>query len=90
MQDKYYLNDILEMEKNMTVNMAIALNEASHEKLYNEFFKIFEAISEETKELFKIAYNKNWYQLENAKENKINTQIKKMCSEIDCGENEEE
>ena len=34
MNDKKFLMDILEMEKNMAVNMTYALNEASNDCLY--------------------------------------------------------
>ena len=35
MNDENYLNDILETEKNMSVNFTYALNEASNETLFN-------------------------------------------------------
>ena len=39
MNDENYLNDILETEKNMSVNFTYALNEASNETLFNEIIK---------------------------------------------------
>ena len=38
MNDENYLNDILETEKNMSVNFTYALNEASNETLFNEIY----------------------------------------------------
>ena len=52
MEEKYCLFDILESEKNMAVNMAISLNEASNNNLYKKWFSMFQAISENVKELF--------------------------------------
>ena len=36
MNDCDYLNDVLECEKNLSNNLAIAMNEASHDALYQE------------------------------------------------------
>ena len=83
MDEKYCLFDILESEKNMGVNMAIALNEASNDTLYKKLFKMFESISESSKRLFTIAYNNNWYKLENAEEIKICAEIKKLKKELE-------
>lgn len=77
------LNDILEMEKNMTVNMAIALNEASSNHIYKVYYEMFEKLSEEAKTLFTIAYNNSWYQLEEAECTKINEKLTKLNQELD-------
>ena len=82
MTDKEILMDILETEKNMAVNMTYALNEASHEKLYNELFNIFEEISESAKELFALAYDLNYYQLEAEKKTKIEKTAQMLNQEL--------
>lgn len=82
LNDKYMINDILETEKNMTVNMAISLNEASCENIYNVFFDIFQNISKECKILFNIAYNKNLYVLEQAENKKITCAKSKLTKEL--------
>ncbi len=82
MSDKEIIMDALETEKNMAVNMTYALNEASHEKLYNELFNMFEEISEEAKNLYAIAYNLNYYTLEAEKKNKITKSINKLNQEL--------
>lgn len=46
MNDENYLNDILETEKNMSVNFTYALNEASNETLFNEIYEMFKQIKE--------------------------------------------
>lgn len=82
MTDKEILMDVLENEKNMTTNMVYALNEASHEKLYNELFNIFEGVSESAKELFALAYDLNYYQLEAEKKTKIEKTTQKLNQEL--------
>jgi len=81
MEEKYCLFDILESEKNMAVNMAISLNEASNNNLYKKWFSMFQAISENVKELFYLAYNNGWYNLEEAQETKITQAINKLEKE---------
>lgn len=78
MNDKDYLNDILETEKNMSVNMDIALNEASNEFLYKELYLLFEQIRESQRNLFELAFSKGWYVLEKAQMNKINEELNKL------------
>lgn len=82
MTDKEILMDILETEKNIAVNMTYALNEASHEKLYNELFNIFEEISESAKELFALAYDLNYYKLEAEKKTKIEKTAQMLNQEL--------
>lgn len=82
MSNKYILQDILETEKNMTVNMAIALNEASWDNIYDVYYDMFKELSKEAKELFNIAFNNNWYQLEEADNNKVCQEYSKLSKEL--------
>ncbi len=66
MTDKEFLLDILETEKNMAVNMTYALNEASNDHLYKELLKMFNQISQNARDLFTLAYELNFYNLEAA------------------------
>ena len=84
MELKDYLGDILESEKNLVVNYAHALNEASCDNLYKEFKRQFDNISNYTKVLFNIAYNNGFYNLENAQSNKIKEECSKLSAELDC------
>lgn len=72
MNDKDFLNDMLETEKNMSVNFTYALNEASNEELFEEIYGMFERIKESQRNLFELAFKKGWYSLEKAEETKIN------------------
>lgn len=71
MKDKDFLMDVLEMEKNMAVDMTYALNETSNENLYKKLFKMFENISQTARNLFNFAYNENFYTLSKEDQNKI-------------------
>lgn len=72
MNDKDFLNDILETEKNMSVNFTYALNEASNEELFKEIYNMFQNIKQAQRDIFELAFKKGWYSLEKAETNKIN------------------
>ena len=78
MNDKYMLYDVLETEKNIVVNTAISLNEASCTPIYDIYYEIFDAISKASKTLFNLAYNKNWYTLEQSTKTKIQQEYDKL------------
>ena len=78
MNNRDYLNDILETEKNMSVNMTIFLNEASNEKLYDELFDIFKDIKQSQRTLYECMFKNGWYSLEKAEEQKITKTYNKL------------
>lgn len=82
MEDKYFLNDILASEKNMVVNMAISLNEASCDNIYKLYHKMFEDASKEAADLFVIGFNRGWFTLDEIPSSKITTAYDKLCNEI--------
>ncbi len=83
MEEKYYLFDILANEKQLVANTAIALNEASCDNIHNKYFKILTSLTEIQKDLFAFAFDNNWYQLEDAKESKIQDEITKFEDELE-------
>lgn len=76
--DDLVLADILQSEKNMTVNLSMPLNEMSNMDLYNKLFPIFKTVSGKAKELFTILYNSGYYQLEAEKVSKIEQKIQSL------------
>ena len=78
MNDRDYMNAMLETEKNMSVNMTIALNEASNEKLYEELFDIFKDIKQSQRNLYECMFKNGWYSLEKAEEQKITQTYNKL------------
>ncbi len=83
MTEKEYTMDILDTLKSLSVNMTYALNEASCEKLYKEYFKMFEQINKYTKEVFDLAYKKGFYQLEEEESKKVKSAIKTLSQELE-------
>ncbi len=83
MNDRDYLLDVLETIKNMHVNMATALNEASNEKLYNEFLKITDELSFMQRNLYNLAFQKGWYVLETSKESKVSETQTKLTNKLE-------
>jgi spore coat protein CotF len=82
MNDRDYLNQILEIEKNMGVNLAIALNEASNKRLYNDIFSIFKDVKEAQRDLYNLMFEKGWYCLEKAEQQKISEKVSSMNEKL--------
>ncbi|MDD3341147.1 MAG: spore coat protein [Bacilli bacterium] len=71
MNDCDYITSLLTCEKDMSVNYVYALNEASNETLYNEIFPIFKETKDFGRKVYELMFQKGWYKLEKAEENKI-------------------
>lgn len=82
MNDENYLNDILETEKNMSVNFTYALNEASNETLFNKIYEMFKQIKEAQRILFELSFRKGFYTLEKAETNKINEEYNTLLNKF--------
>lgn len=82
MNEKDYLNAVLELEKNMSNNYSIALNEASNDLLYNEYFDMFEDTKDAAREVYQVMFRYGWYSLEEEDTNKINKKIEEMTQEL--------
>ena len=82
MNDENYLNDILETEKNMSVNFTYALNEASNETLFNEIYEMFKQIQASQRNLFELSFRKGFYTLEKAETNKINEEYNTLLNKF--------
>lgn len=80
MNDCDYLTDILETEKNMSVNLCIALNEASNEELYNELFECFKKVKNLQRKLYEKMFELGWYSLEKADDQKISQKEQELSN----------
>lgn len=78
MNDRDYLNTLLELEKNMSNNLSIALNEASCDKLFNFEFLLFTETKGMARDLYDMMFESGWYSLEKADKNKINEVLGEM------------
>ncbi len=83
MNDKEYMMDTLDTLKSLSVNMTYAMNEASCEKLYKEYFNMFKEINKKTKEVFNLAYKLGYYTLEEEEEKKIKSALKTLSQELE-------
>lgn len=89
MNDRDYLNDVLQNEKCMSDNLSIALNEASNEQLFNEVLAMFSATKAAARDLYNMMFKFGWYSLEKAEAQKINqtiTECNEKMSEIKTAE----
>ena len=75
MNDCDYLGSILELEKNMSNNYSIALNEASNDYLYEDYFTLFEDTKDAAREIYNLMFQNGWYTLEEAEENKVTEKV---------------
>lgn len=85
MNDRDFLNDVLESEKNLSNNLAIALNEASNESLYKAILDIFVECKNNARQLYNLMLQNGWYTLEQAEQQKItqkNTELSGRMQEL--------
>ncbi len=82
MNDRDYINDILETEKNMSDNLSIALNEASNNTLYEEILMLFIETKNAQRELYNMMFKKGWYSLEKEEENKITQKCNELSQKL--------
>lgn len=81
MNDKDYINSVLSTLKEMSKNYVQAMTEASNEVLYEEYFNMFNNISKLQRNVYEIMFQKGWYTLEEAEENKINQKLNMLTQE---------
>ena len=82
MNDKDYLLEMLTTEKNISVNLVYALNEASNKNMYDLYFKMFKSINKITKDIYEECVNKGYYQKNNISEKKITDAYSQLSQEI--------
>lgn len=78
MNDRDYLNCVLEALKNMSNNLSYALNEASNTQLFNNFHEIFNDVKKASRDAYNLAFKNGWYSLEKAEEQKIQEKIQEL------------
>ncbi len=83
MNDRDYLNDLLYDEKNIVVNTATALTEASNDELKEDILKFFETVEQIQRETYELAWNNGWYVLEESEKTKINQKSKELQKKLD-------
>ncbi|GAE33206.1 spore coat protein [Halalkalibacter akibai] len=71
MNDRDFINDILMCAKNMTNSYSVALNELSHDQLYQDVNQIFNETQNCQRELYNVMFRKGFYGLEAAEQQKL-------------------
>ena len=82
MNDKDYLNGVLEHTKNLVNNYSYALNESSNDFLYEKIKTMFDEISQMQRGLYNLAFQHGWYQLEKAETTKITQKLEEYEQEF--------
>ena len=80
--DKDYMNSLLGTLKEIVKNYAIALTEASNEKLYNEFKNMFDEYSSLQREVYELMFRKGWYTLEKSEQQKLDNKYQTLNQEF--------
>jgi spore coat protein CotF len=71
MNERDFINDLLTTEKYMTTSYNMALNEASHDGLYNDILQIFSETQNCQRNLYNLMFRKGWYGIESADQQKL-------------------
>lgn len=82
LNDCDYLNEILTCEKNMSVNLTYALNEASNSKLFEEIFTIFKDVKTAQRDAYNMTFKNGWYSLEKEIPLKINEKVNELSNKL--------
>lgn len=71
MSDRDFINDQLTTEKYLTASYSTALNEASHQALYQDLSQIFNETQETQRNLFNVMFKKGWYSFDAADQQQL-------------------
>ena len=82
LNDKDYMNLLLCSLKEFTKNYAVALTEASNEKLYKKIKKLFDNAVSLQRETYELMFDNGWYSIEKVSKDKIKTKYNMFCTEL--------
>ena len=82
MNDKDYITSVLAIEKYIVKDLAVAMTEASNNDLYNEYYDMYDEISDIQRQLYNLMFKKGWYCLEMVEENKIMEKLNKLNEKV--------
>jgi len=82
MNDRDFTNDLLATEKYLTTAYSTALNEASHQTLYQDLLTIFTETQQAQRDLYNFMFQNGWYTLEAADTQKLQQSYQKFSSTI--------
>lgn len=82
MNDKDFITTMLSIEKALVKDYAVSLTEASNNDLYNDYYDMFDDLSNLQRYIYNLMFKKGWYQLEMAEDNKIQEKLNCLTNEI--------
>ncbi|WP_077735536.1 spore coat protein [Bacillus sonorensis] len=71
MNDRDFVNELLTTEKYMTASYSTALNELSHESLYQVIQPLFNEAQNSQRRLYQLMFQNGWYKVEPEEQQKI-------------------
>ncbi|WP_408007568.1 spore coat protein [Pseudalkalibacillus sp. A8] len=71
MNDRDFINDVLATEKYLTDAYSTALNEASHQALYQDISSIAKETQDCQRNVLNVMFQKGWYTFEQAQPQKL-------------------
>ncbi|HET7627374.1 MAG TPA: spore coat protein [Bacillales bacterium] len=80
MNDRDFVNDMLLTEKYMTDGYSTALNEMSHEGLYQDIKTLFNETQDCQHQLFYLMFKKGWYSMAPAQSQHIQQDVQKFSN----------
>ena len=78
MNDRDFINDMLATEKYMTAAYSTALNEMSHDGLYEDIRSIFNETQDCQRELYNLMFKNGWYKLEEEETQKVQQKLQQF------------
>lgn len=82
LNEKDYLNITLSYLKDIQKNMCISMTEASNEKLFKIFGKMFQDITELQRTAYNTAFKFGWYELETPNKTKLDEKYNNLLNEL--------
>jgi len=82
LNEKDYINCLLNTLKEMEKNYAYVLTEASNKHLYEKYKNMFDTYASLQREVYEAMFRKGWYTLEVAEEQKINEKYQMLNQEF--------
>lgn len=73
---------LIELEKNLVKNYATAITEASNDELTQKLCELFNMSLNASRDLFNLASEQGWYQLEYAEIQKIEQEYQKLSQKL--------
>ena len=87
LNDQNYMTILLSHLKELTKNMTVAITEASHEKLYKDYKKMYDALADAQRKSYELMFYLGWYSLEKATDTKIDNLASELQTQLDNLEN---